>query len=203
MEESIQELIKATTIFLQNHSADSKTFLETILYSPGVTTFLGAVLGIITTIVSTKLLASQKNKEVLHEKYETELKEFYNPLIFLLEQTTAIYKLFNIEEKKKNPNVKTLDLLLDGHEFSKEDNNFLEKIINNNKEISKLISEHSGYIDEEFLEPVIALVEHYDLIERAYKKELSSRDEYRQHTYPRDITARIKERRDQIQAKLR
>lgn len=203
MEESVQELINAATIYLQNHSTDNNSMWETLLYSPGFTTFLGALLGIVTTIVSTKLLASQKNKEVLCEKYETQLKEFYNPLIFLLEQTTAIYKLFNIEEKKKNPNVKTLDLLLDGHEFSKEDKNFLEKIIYNNKEISRLISEHSGCIDEEFLEPVIALVEHYDLIEQAYKKELSPRDEYRQHTYPRDITERIKKRRDQIQSKLR
>lgn len=202
MEESIQELIQAATNYLQSHANSSKSLWETILYSPGITTLIGAVLGIFTTLLSTNLLNSQNDKKCLREKHEAQLREFYNPLIFLLEQTTAIYKLFNLEEKKKNPDVKTLNLLLDEHKFSKEDCNFLEKIIENNKRISKLISEHSGLIDEDFLEPLVTLVEHYELIERAYKGELTARDEYRQHTYPRDITRIIKKRRDEIQSKL-
>lgn len=198
MQEIILELVHAATNYLNSHSAVGKSLWETVLYSPGFTTFFGAILGVFTTILSTKMLNSQKNKAVVAEKYEVQLKEFYNPLIFLLEKTTAIYKLFNIDEKKKNPNVKTLDLLLDGHSFSNEDNQFLEEIIENNKAISKLISEHSGYVDEAFLAPLVELVEHYDLIERAYKKELPPRDEYRQHTYPRNITETIKKRRDEI-----
>lgn len=202
MEQSIQELIQAASNYLQSHANSSKSIWETIFNSPGFTTLIGVALGMVSTVISSKLLSSQNYKERLRAKYEAQLNEFYNPLIFLLEQTTAIYKLFNIEEKKKDPKVKTLNLLLDGHNFSKEDTNFLEKIINNNNEISKLISKHSGLIDEELLESLVMLTEHYDLIECAYNGDLTPREEYRQHTYPAEITAKIKNERNKIQKKL-
>lgn len=202
MENGILELIRAATNFLNSSANVEKSWLDIVLTSPAISTLIGALIALAGTFASVWVTEKRKAKELNAEKCEKQLMELYNPLVFLLERTTAIYELFNLEEKRTNPGVKTLDLLLDGHSFSAEDNYFLEEIIEHNKKIEKLISDHSGYIDKELMEPLVKLVEHYDLIERAKRGELSQRAEYRSHTYPKDVVSKVKEKQEELYNKL-
>lgn len=201
MEEQIQQLLQAATDFLNSNIANG-TWIKTLLYSPLFTTFAGAAVALLAPYLATNLQGRQRRNEQLRKKYEEQLNEFYNPLIFLLERTTAVYKLFNLEEKKKNEDVKTLELLLDGHTFSPDDLILLDEIIEYNKKIATLISSYGRHISPDILSSLIELVNHYELIERARQGKLENIPEYRACTYPRDILDVLKKKQRDIYEKL-
>lgn len=209
MEEQILNLIQAITSFINQSANTKETWFQVFMNSSAGSAIIGAIgviigglIALATNSYSAKMQMKQSRNEKMRIKYEQQLYEFYNPLVFLLERTTAEYHLFALEEKKADKQTRTLTLLLDGHEFSEYDRSLLEEIIEYNNQISKLITSNSRFIDNELVSPLVELVNHYALIERAYKGNLQNNTVNREHTYPRDILSKLKDKQKSIVEEL-
>lgn len=133
----------------------------------------------------------QTEKKQKIEEYEKKLKDFYNPLYFLIVKNTKLYEIFKVDKKYKNK--RTLLILLDQKDvLSDADKSILEEIIANNHEILQLINQNAGYIEDDMMDDFVELARHYVLLEKAFQNKLPNLPEYREHTYPRDINTKIK-----------
>ena len=186
-QENIMKLIEALTKYFEAAATNGKTWFEVLFSSPAVVALIGALAAFVPVHITSRRSIKDKEKDQI----EKALKEFYNPLLFLLKRQKAIYEVFNLSikrEKGDTDDTRTLDLLLSGHGFSPEDMMLLEDIMTIGKRIKELVINNPGYIfSEQLMDQLVKLIEHYDILERAKEGKLTNREEYKGYRFPRQI----------------
>ncbi|MBE5037682.1 hypothetical protein INF35_07785 [Subdoligranulum sp. DSM 109015] len=180
-----------TAINYLNANMPTNNFWGALFDSTIFSTFVGAAISLVITRCTTHWAEKQTEKKQKIEEYEKKLKDFYNPLYFLIVKNTKLYEIFKVDKKYKNK--RTLLILLDQKDvLSDADKSILEEIIANNHEILQLINQNAGYIEDDMMDDFVELARHYVLLEKAFQNKLPNLPEYREHTYPRDINTKIK-----------
>lgn len=195
--ENLNQLIEALTHYFETASSNGKSWLEVLLSSPALIAAIGALAAFLPVYFTN--LSNKRGKE--KERIQSELNEFYNPLLFLLKRQEAIYSIFNLEAKKQG-DVRTLELILSGASFSQEDMAHLNEIMAISEEIKQLVLEHPEYISKELMDPLVKLIEHYDLLKLATENQLTNREEYKRYVFPREINGIVEEKVNSLNEKL-
>lgn len=192
MPDNLLTLIDTATNYL-NANMPINNFWNIFFNSTIFSTLVGAFITLVVTYFTTRWTEKRNEKKREIEKYEKKLKEFYNPLYFLIVKNTKLYDIFKVDERYKNK--RTLHILLDDKDaLSHADKCILKEIIANNHEILQLISQNAGYIEDDMMADFVELARHYVLLEKAYQGDLPDIPEYREHTYPRDINEKIQKK---------
>ncbi len=190
-QESIMKLIDTLTKYFETAATNGKTWFEVLFSSPALVALIGALAAFLPVHIISKRSIKDKEKD----RIEKALKEFYNPLLFLLKRQKGIYQVFNLsirQAKGDEEDTRTLDLLLRGHKFSPEDMMLLEDIMTIGKRIKELVINNPGYISsEQLMDQLVKLIEHYDILERAKNGKLTNREEYKDYRFPREIDALV------------
>lgn len=200
MPDNLLTLIDTATNYL-NANMPTNNFWGFISNPTTLSTLLGAAITLVVTYFTTRWTEKRNEKKREIEKYEKKLKEFYNPLYFLIVKNTKLYDIFKVDERYKNK--RTLHILLDDKDaLSHADKCILKEIIANNHEILQLISQNAGYIEDDMMADFVELARHYVLLEQAYQGDLPDIPEYREHTYPRDINEKIKKKVETLRSEI-
>lgn len=192
MSDNLLTLIDTAIKYL-NANMPTNNFWGSLFDSTIFSTLVGAFISLVITRCTTNWAEKQNERKQKIEKYEKKLKEFYNPLYFLIVKNTKLYEIFKVDEKYKNK--RTLLILLDHKDvLSDADKSILEEIIANNHEILQLINQNAGYIEDDMMDDFVELARHYVLLEKAFQNKLPNLPEYREHTYPRSINKKIEDK---------
>lgn len=160
---------------------------------------------VIWTINSSRTSYKRNIKEKEYEKCNKKLEEFYYPFLYLLGLNTSLYSCFALKEKAKDNNFRTLIALIKKHDFSATDKMILDEIINNNKEINKLILEKGLYVEKtDIRKKLIQLSTHYTVIDLAYNGKIDEySEEYDKMVFPRGIHESISAEIQMLEDKLK
>lgn len=200
MPDNLLTLIDTATNYLNANMPTNNCW--NIIFNPTTfSTLVGAFITLVATYYTTKWTEKRNEKKREIEKYEKKLKDFYNPLYFLIVKNTKLYDIFKLDERYKNK--RTLHILLDDKDaLSSADRCILKEIIANNREILQLISQNAGYIEDDMMADFVELARHYVLLEKAYQGDLPDIPEYREHTYPRDINEKIEKKVETLRSRI-
>lgn len=149
------------------------------------------------------------NKATLQAKYHEDekkelfkkLNEFYGPFKQLTERNNMLFRLFT---RNKEEHYKTLPALLEGEKFEDNDKELLDQIIEIDGQISKLIIEKSGLIDDQEMSSLLAkAATHFNVITLAYKGQLRGEaPRFDDYLYPRELNGKIDEQIEMIKKRL-
>lgn len=121
------------------------------------------------------------------------LEAFYYPYLLIAKENTSLYEVFRKEHFAKDPGFRTLPALLEGKEFSQNDEAILNQIIENDKKLKDLINQKAQVIEDKNLrEDLIRSATHYAIIELAHAKKINGEVErFRPYVHPNEVYEKV------------
>ena len=163
--------------------------------------FIVAYLQIRRSFEQTDKLLDERQREEERNEIQRKLNEFYGPCQTLMRETKMLHDLF-----KHDNEFRTLTELLEGREFTGNDKVLLEQVMNVTDEISELIIDKSGLIEdeEEELQELLSKARvHFRVLRLAYNDELSEDIErLREFVYPKALDEEIKRKKTELENRL-
>ncbi len=150
---------------------------------------------------SERLKKDESKRDEIYKK----LNNFYGPYYQLRRKSNILYKKFRNSYKESDPSFSTLKYLLNGYEFKDNEKSILEEIIAIGEQSEKLIQDNAGLIDDDELrnDLIPKASTHYLLLRMAYNgKILGDIENFKDSTFPRQIDAKLIERKNQLENDL-
>ena len=157
-------------------------------------------------LLNKKMLKLKENEDEIKKIYQ-QLGEFYGPLQQYLNKSTELYKNFTFDKPKGFRAVKAI---LQGHQFSGNDEILLNEIIKIGEKIEDLILSKSGLIDDSDLRQRLLpqLGKHIMLLRLMFRKDIKAESEkeferFKEDVFPREVDIKIEERIKDLQYQLK
>lgn len=168
----------------------------------------GPIVTAIATLIAAFYVQHRYNQKVIRQKQREEerkeifskLRDFYGPLQRLRGKSEELHNLF-----KNGRNFKTLIKLLEGEQFSGNDKQLLDSIIEIGKKTDELILKEGGWVQDSQLRKMLDKVTtHYTLIELAAKGNLKGEtNRFDQFIFPNEIDEEIEKEITRLNSKLK
>jgi hypothetical protein len=167
----------------------------------GVASFIIVYFRIKDSIQQTEKRLRERQKEEERNEIQRKLNEFYGPCQTLMRETKMLHDLF-----KHDDEFRTLTELLEGREFTGNNEVLLEQVMEVTDKISDLIIDKSGLIEdeEENLQELLSRARvHFRILRLAYNDELSEDTErLKEYVYPKDLDDEIKRKKTELENRL-
>lgn len=182
---------------------ESKIFVEVLNNNSSeiiknITIIAGPILVLILQLVSQLLFKKIDNKKEniakKNEQINFELEKFYYPMIELLRKNKIVYNIFT---SNKNQEFRTLVEIINGYNFSENDQCLLNEIIKNDQEINKLIFRYKHIIKQDIeLSNIINNASvHFTLMEMASNQKIKNESSrFSEHVFPRELENKIEKK---------
>lgn len=152
----------------------------------------------------------QNRKEKRRNEIYKKLNGFYGPFSHLRKKSYLLYQKFQKEYREADPNFRTLQYLLDGHEFPEDKKIILKEIIKIGKECEDLIYNQSGLIDDDMIDNNTSFKDllsrastHYLVLKLAFAKGLIGNSEsFKDLTFPRTLDDALKNKEKALKDEL-
>ena len=195
-------------LFLNSCCCDSSTKgafdLLSIIKDLGPIIIAGIALWI-SHLQNKKTLQSKQLEEKRSDIYK-KLNEFYGPIIQLRKKSNLLYQKFSEEFRNSDPNFATLPYLLTGGVLTSNQKILLQEILKIGEKTENLIHDKAGLIDvkELRLDLIPKATAHFLIMRLAFSGALQGdAQKYGDMTFPRDLDAKLEERKSQLEQELR
>ena len=166
---------------------------------------VGGVLVALTSLLlshffNRRLLKEKQIEEERREIYK-KLNSFYGPVLQLLKQSRDLYEMFTANRHK---DFSTLIALLEGQEFSGNDNVLLTQIFEVTEKIEDLMYTNSGLVEDKELRDLLAQAgSHFRLLRLAYHGELEGEPErFKDRVFSRELEPKVEQQTRKLEARL-